>query len=241
MRWSRPWRKCLWVALGIVVGCSTIVLSCGGSVVVSLTDWADEEVRFSGAAWTNDDARDLFAMLSIKNIVGLEDGDYELVPPSCWQVARRGTTIPSIVNASSSEKLDIVDTRRGRPLGSWDADGAGSIVALPPSRARGSVSSCFDGPMWYDDDVKGRLRLGVTVTADTDRVYTVLLWGEDLERDSWINLGCRQLGRGTQSAQRPTIARALTPVGRVIDVIGQPLCYVVFFVLTALGVLRPNI
>jgi hypothetical protein len=81
-----------------------------------------------------------------------------------------------------------------------------------------------------DGSVPGEFRrLGVSIVRDSNRVYRLMLWGEDPDTDHWLRIGLLQLGRGTQSSLRTIVKVFLLPLAFAVDLGVIPLACAVFW------------
>jgi hypothetical protein len=222
---SRSWRHVGGTATLLVV-CVGVIVASKGPSSAALQSWARDEVVLFGSGNANAGGhRDFSVLLSVKNVAGLEYGLYEVRQPKSWDTAPRRHGDDGVDEVVLETPLSLISARNSGEWHWWDI----KISQVAPSRARNRVSSFFTRTTG-DGSVPGEFRrLGVSIVRDSNRVYRLILWGEDPDTDHWLRIGLLPLGRGTQSSLR-TIAKAfLLPVALAVDVAVIPLaCAVVW-------------
>lgn len=231
---SIGWRH-LGGGAALLLVCLTISFASHGCSSAALRSWGTDEVVLYGAGNANVGGhRDFSVLFLVKNVVGLENGKYEVRQPPLWETAPRRRGRDGIDEVELRSPPIIERARHDGEWGWWDI----KVVDVPLGKAQNPVSSFFKRTTG-DGSVPGEFRrIGVSVIRGSSRDYRLMLWGEDPATDHWLRIGVVPVGRGSQSAARAFVKFVVLPFAFAIDVGLVPLAFAVLLLAVFLAVGR---
>lgn len=215
--------------LAVIVGSWLVSCGCFCGAVFS---WAEDEVVVSGAG-SGDEHQDFSILFSVKNIVELPDGRYEVRPPAGWDQLSRTHADDGVVEVRFPAPLQLLDAEEVIGWSMWDI----KVADLSLLDAEAPVCASFSRTSGDGSTPGVYPRLGASVVHDTDRLYRVVVWGEDLNTDRWLRLGEIRVGHGSQSRYRWVGEFVALPVAFAVDVVATPVILATGLLLLVTGAL----
>lgn len=208
------------------IGLSGCILALNSCVQENLRDWGHAEVTVKGATWH---AHEWLwsVVLDVKNVVGVEDGEY-LVAIQDVRVIPPSHVGPDGILELDERKIGTLERRGPIPWSDpwenyWESYWSGNLMQLD-TKALKNPDLATLMPEAKDRGSNWPPTFATMLQVSQAHDYVLEVFAFDEKQEQWVRLGRLPIGQGTQSPWlRTTAVVCALPVAWAIDIILLPI------------------